>query len=196
MTRVRAGITEDGDDSPAAIEHAYRWILLRGGILSIVLFILWPCLTLPARVFSKGYWTFWVALSMAWGAFSPGRPCICSPCERPMYGCSIDSRLEKRGGSEMPEACWTTIMMACRLSPLELRTACGATFALMSVPRSSVTGTRLSRAALLAGFIATIISTVLPLYEAREHLFKIAKVRSCVRCGSTDDQRGSAEMPA
>ncbi len=67
----RAGITEDGDDSPAAIEHAYRWILLRGGALSVVLFILWPLLTLPARVFSKGYWTFWVALSMAWGACKP-----------------------------------------------------------------------------------------------------------------------------
>jgi len=74
-----AGITEDGDDSPAAIEHAYRWILLRGGVLSVVLFILWPLLTLPARVFSKGYWTFWVALSMAWGASPPGHSLQANP---------------------------------------------------------------------------------------------------------------------
>ena len=65
---ITSGITEDGDDSPAAIEHAYKWILVRGSILSVILFILWPLLALPARVFSKGYFTFWVAISMAWGA--------------------------------------------------------------------------------------------------------------------------------
>ena len=76
------GITDDGDDSPAAIEHAYRWILIRGSILSVILFILWPCLTLPARVFSKGYWTFWVALSMAWGACPPSQPVHRRPAMR------------------------------------------------------------------------------------------------------------------
>ena len=48
-----AGITEDGKDSQAAMDNAFKWILIWGGILSVVLFILWPCLALPARVFSK-----------------------------------------------------------------------------------------------------------------------------------------------
>ena len=48
-----AGITEEGKDSQAAMDHAFKWILIWGGILSVVLFILWPCLALPARVFSK-----------------------------------------------------------------------------------------------------------------------------------------------
>lgn len=54
-----AGITEDGKDSAAAMDNAYKWILIWGGILSVVLFILWPCLALPAKVFSKSYFTFW-----------------------------------------------------------------------------------------------------------------------------------------
>ena len=57
-----------GDDSPEGIEHAYKWILRWGTALSVVLFVLWPLLALPARVFSKGYFTFWVVISMAWGA--------------------------------------------------------------------------------------------------------------------------------
>lgn len=55
---IPAGITEDGKDSAAAMDHAFKWILIWGGILSVVLFILWPCLALPAKVFSKGYFTF------------------------------------------------------------------------------------------------------------------------------------------
>jgi hypothetical protein len=35
------------------MDNAFKWILIWGGILSVVLFILWPCLALPARVFSK-----------------------------------------------------------------------------------------------------------------------------------------------
>jgi Na+/proline symporter len=61
------GITEEGKDSKAAMDNAFKWILIWGGILSVVLFILWPCLALPAKVFSKGYFTFWVIISMTWG---------------------------------------------------------------------------------------------------------------------------------
>jgi hypothetical protein len=35
------------------MDHAFKWILIWGGTLSVILFILWPCLALPARVFSK-----------------------------------------------------------------------------------------------------------------------------------------------
>ncbi len=53
-----AGITEEGEDSAAAMENAYKWILRWGVGLAILLFILWPLLALPAKVFSKGYFTF------------------------------------------------------------------------------------------------------------------------------------------
>ncbi len=38
-----------------------------GGTLTIVLLILWPVLALPAKVFSEGYFTFWVIIAMIWG---------------------------------------------------------------------------------------------------------------------------------
>ena len=51
---MSAGFAEDGPDSPAAMEHAYKWILKYGGGLAFILIIAWPCLALPAGVFSKG----------------------------------------------------------------------------------------------------------------------------------------------
>ena len=49
-----AGFTEEGPDSPAAMEHAFKWIVRYGGGLAFILIIAWPCLALPAGVFSKG----------------------------------------------------------------------------------------------------------------------------------------------
>lgn len=40
---------------------------MTGYILSFVLIIAWPILTLPAGIFSKSYFTFWVVLSLIWG---------------------------------------------------------------------------------------------------------------------------------
>ena len=54
MMALSAGFAEDGPDSPAAMEHAYKWILKYGGGLAFILIIAWPCLALPAGVFSKG----------------------------------------------------------------------------------------------------------------------------------------------
>ncbi len=54
-----AGITEDGKDSAEAMDNAYKWICIWGTALALLLFVLWPLLALPARVFSKGYFTFW-----------------------------------------------------------------------------------------------------------------------------------------
>jgi hypothetical protein len=53
------------------MEHAYKWILKWGGGLAFIIIIVWPCLALPAGVFSKGYFTFWVILSIIWGLVSP-----------------------------------------------------------------------------------------------------------------------------
>ncbi len=35
--------------------------------LTLVLIIAWPLLTIPARVFPKGYFLFWVIISFIWG---------------------------------------------------------------------------------------------------------------------------------
>lgn len=47
--------------------RAYKitWIWAIG--LSFTVFIAWPLLTLPAGVFSKGYFRFWIGLAMTWG---------------------------------------------------------------------------------------------------------------------------------
>eukprot|EP00188_Purpureofilum_apyrenoidigerum_P001408 Plantae.Rhodophyta-Purpureofilum_apyrenoidigerum.ctg17704.p1 GENE.Plantae.Rhodophyta-Purpureofilum_apyrenoidigerum.ctg17704~~Plantae.Rhodophyta-Purpureofilum_apyrenoidigerum.ctg17704.p1 ORF type:complete len:713 (+),score=132.63 Plantae.Rhodophyta-Purpureofilum_apyrenoidigerum.ctg17704:1103-3241(+) len=56
-------------DTEEAMTRALKWIMVWGFGLSVVLIIIWPVLTLPGpvRVFPKGYWTFWVALSIIWG---------------------------------------------------------------------------------------------------------------------------------
>ena len=68
---IRVGLTEEGEDSPAAMDVAFKWILMWGGGLSVLLYVVWPLLALPAKVFSKGYFTFWVIISVAWGAPLP-----------------------------------------------------------------------------------------------------------------------------
>ena len=59
------------------MEHAYRWILKWGGGTAFVIIIAWPCLALPAGVFSKGYFTFWVIISIVWGLVrARSLPCV------------------------------------------------------------------------------------------------------------------------
>ena len=55
------------DQDPEMLESAYKWITVRGWVLTIVLVIIWPLLSLPAGKFTKDYFTFWVLLSIAWG---------------------------------------------------------------------------------------------------------------------------------
>ncbi|KXZ51617.1 hypothetical protein GPECTOR_12g581 [Gonium pectorale] len=57
----------DGDDSPAALNTVVRFTWTVGGALTLLLLIVWPVLALPARVFSQGYFTFWVMVAMIWG---------------------------------------------------------------------------------------------------------------------------------
>lgn len=54
MHEVPAGFEKEGPDSPAAMEHAFKFIVRYGGGLAFILIILWPCLALAAGVFSKG----------------------------------------------------------------------------------------------------------------------------------------------
>lgn len=57
----RRGLTEEHQD-PVALAKAERWITRRGYILSLILAVIWPLLSLPAGVFSKNYFAFWVFL--------------------------------------------------------------------------------------------------------------------------------------
>jgi hypothetical protein len=43
------------------------WTTRWGSALSILLVVIWPVLALPAKNFSKGYFTFWTIVAMVWG---------------------------------------------------------------------------------------------------------------------------------
>lgn len=49
------------------LRRAKRWITRRGYVLTLILIIVWPLLSIPAEVFTKNYFSFWVLLSIAWG---------------------------------------------------------------------------------------------------------------------------------
>ena len=49
------------------LRRAKRWITCHGYLLTFVLILVWPLLSIPAQVFSKDYFAFWVLVSMAWG---------------------------------------------------------------------------------------------------------------------------------
>lgn len=73
-TREIALVEEDGveehtapGDSKEAMDKASKVMIYAGWGFTAVLIIVWPVLTLPAGVFSKGYFTFWVILSLIWG---------------------------------------------------------------------------------------------------------------------------------
>ncbi|PWA52396.1 solute:sodium symporter,urea transmembrane transporter [Artemisia annua] len=46
---------------------AKKWIIKWGVGFTFVIVILWPLFSLPAREFSKGYFTFWAIVAIAWG---------------------------------------------------------------------------------------------------------------------------------
>jgi hypothetical protein len=60
------GLSEEEQD-PHMLEKAERWIARRGYVLTVVLIFIWPILSIPAGVFTKNYFAFWVLLAIAWG---------------------------------------------------------------------------------------------------------------------------------
>ena len=75
-----SGFEAEGPDSAAAMEHARTWIWFWGGGLAFVLIIAWPCLALPAGIFSEGYYTFYVILSIIWGLVRNSCQLVSFPC--------------------------------------------------------------------------------------------------------------------
>lgn len=60
------GLTEAEKD-PRELRRAERWIIHRGYALSLILIVVWPALSVPAGVFTKSYFAFWVLVAIAWG---------------------------------------------------------------------------------------------------------------------------------
>ena len=60
------GLTEEEKD-PETLRRAERWITRRGYVLTFILIIFWPLLSVPAGKFTESYFAFWVMVAMAWG---------------------------------------------------------------------------------------------------------------------------------
>lgn len=52
---------------PEELHKSYVWISRRGYVLTLVLVVIWPLLSIPAGVFTKDYFAFWVLIAIAWG---------------------------------------------------------------------------------------------------------------------------------
>ena len=61
-----SGLRDDELDKNE-IRRAKRWIIRRGYLLTFVLIIVWPILSIPAQIFTQSYFAFWVLVSIAWG---------------------------------------------------------------------------------------------------------------------------------
>lgn len=66
IEKVKDGADLSEDDQEM-LNNVLMWTYRTGGVLTLVLIIMWPCLALPAQVFSKGYFTFWIVLAIIWG---------------------------------------------------------------------------------------------------------------------------------
>ncbi|MCO5592213.1 hypothetical protein L7F22_046211 [Adiantum nelumboides] len=49
------------------LRNAKAWILKWGVGFTLVIVVLWPILSLPAKVFSSGYFIFWAIIAILWG---------------------------------------------------------------------------------------------------------------------------------
>lgn len=58
------------DYNETDLAKAKNWIMKIGLAFTLVIVLAWPVLSLPAGVFSEGYFNFWVALSILWGIVS------------------------------------------------------------------------------------------------------------------------------
>jgi len=59
------GLAEE-DYSDKFLDEAKAWIQKWGFGFTIVMVIIWPLASVPAGVFTKGYWSMWVFISIGW----------------------------------------------------------------------------------------------------------------------------------
>ena len=60
---MRQVAAEDDESMKKAVLYLWGW----AGPLSFIILFAWPLLALPAGVFSKGYFVFWVVITLIWG---------------------------------------------------------------------------------------------------------------------------------
>lgn len=58
---------DPADYKDELLDEALSWIQRWGWGFTLVMVILWPVLSLPAGVFDRGYFSFWVFVSLVWG---------------------------------------------------------------------------------------------------------------------------------
>lgn len=63
---------EISEETERELERAMKIISTWGFGLTILLVIVWPLLTIPAKSFSRAYFKFWVILSFIWGILATG----------------------------------------------------------------------------------------------------------------------------
>lgn len=59
-----AHLSEETEEDLMRASKIIGWTAI---VLTFILVVAWPVLTIPAKAFSKGYFTFWVVLSFIWG---------------------------------------------------------------------------------------------------------------------------------
>lgn len=57
---------DEADYSPEFLDEALAWIKKWGYGFTILIVLIWPVLSLPAGVFTKDYFAFWVFVSIVW----------------------------------------------------------------------------------------------------------------------------------
>merc|ERR1712078_743158 len=58
---------DPADFSDEFLNEAAAWVKKWGWGFTITMVIIWPILTIPAGVFTKEYFSFWVFVSLMWG---------------------------------------------------------------------------------------------------------------------------------
>ena len=53
--------------SDEKLRHARSWILKWGALFTIIIVLIWPALSLPAKKFNLSYFTFWAVIAIGWG---------------------------------------------------------------------------------------------------------------------------------
>merc|ERR1719393_456449 len=58
---------DPSDFTEEFLKNASRWVQKWGWGFTILMVVIWPILSIPAGVFSKEYFAFWVFVSLMWG---------------------------------------------------------------------------------------------------------------------------------